>query len=64
MAATAGRGMFSALNRRRNKWQDDQQWLEGVHAADMPSVGTVMQSCLIHPIQEQVPDLADLYTVL
>ena len=50
----AGKGMFSRIRGQQDQWAADEQWLEGLQGVDLPPVDTLMHSCLIQPIQEQV----------
>ena len=47
--------MFGRGSSDQDDWRVDKEWLEGLQAVDLPPVDTLMQTCLLQPIQEQVP---------
>ena len=46
--------MFGRGGSDQDDWRLDKEWLEGLQAVDLPPVDTLMQTCLLQPIQEQV----------
>ena len=50
----AGKGMFRRIRGQQDQWAVDEQWLESLQVVDLPPVDTLMHSCLLQPIQEQV----------
>ncbi len=50
----AGKGMFSLTRSHCDVWEGDWQWLEDLQEVDLPPVDTLLNKCLIQPIQEQV----------
>ena len=50
----AGKGMFSRIGRSTDGEAADEQWLGELQSVDLPPVDTLLHSCLIQPIQEQV----------
>ena len=52
--AAAGKGLFGKGIKVRGDQKLDKEWLEGLQAVDLPPVDTLMQTCLLQPIQEQV----------
>ena len=46
--------MFGKGGNDQDDWRVDTEWLEGLQAVDLPPVDTLMQTCLLQPIQEQV----------
>ena len=46
--------MFGRGGSGQDDWRVDKEWLEGLQAVDLPPVDTLMQTCLLQPIQEQV----------
>lgn len=47
--------MFAKGSNDRDDQSGDKAWLDGLQAVDLPPVDTLMQACLLQPIQEQVP---------
>lgn len=52
-ASGAGRGMFS-MRREGDLGDRDRQWLEELQGVDLPPLDTLLQTCLLRPIQDQV----------
>ena len=49
----AGRGML-ALRSKQDPGEGDSAWLRGLEHVDLPPLDTLLQQCLIQPIQDQV----------
>ena len=50
----SGKGIFSKGSNGEDEWRGDKEWLDGLQAVELAPVDTLMQTCLLHPIQEQV----------
>lgn len=54
-SAASGKRMFGKGSNDQDNQSGDKEWVEGLQAVDLPPVDTLMQACLLQPIQEQVP---------
>ena len=45
--------MFS-IGTRHDIWDEDRHWLEDLQEVELPPLDTLLDSCLVQPIKEQV----------
>ena len=55
--------MFS-IGARDDTWEADRQWLEELQEVELPPMDTLLDSCLIQPIQEQVQLIQTIIIVI
>ncbi|KAL3159096.1 hypothetical protein ABBQ32_011094 [Trebouxia sp. C0010 RCD-2024] len=54
LPAYSGKRMFGKGSNDQDNQSGDKEWVEGLQAVDLPPVDTLMQACLLQPIQEQI----------
>ena len=50
----AGRGMFHITRSWHSEWEGNRRWLEELQETEVPPIDTLLDKCLVRPIQEQV----------
>lgn len=50
----AGGGMFHITRSWHSEWEGNRRWLEELQETEVPPIDTLLDKCLVKPIQEQV----------